>query len=144
VLSNPTVAMAIDSSDEAVPLLTLTGTVGVGKTWLALTIATEVVPHFADGVEWVDSLRMSSCACTLIRRCSCSTCAARVSYCTGDLTRATALYAENLVRAQHVGYIMIVASPLFGLAGIADRVFISPRPAGSHVANVPAKLVAAN
>jgi predicted ATPase/DNA-binding CsgD family transcriptional regulator len=40
-------------------------------------------------------------------------------YCTGDLVRAAALYAENLERAQRVGYTMIVASSLFGLAGIA-------------------------
>ena len=39
--------------DEAVPLLTLTGT-GGWKTRLALTIAAEVADDFAAGVIWVD------------------------------------------------------------------------------------------
>jgi predicted ATPase/DNA-binding CsgD family transcriptional regulator len=40
--------------DEAVPLLTLTGPGGVGKTRLAQTIVQEVAEHFADGVVWVE------------------------------------------------------------------------------------------
>jgi predicted ATPase/DNA-binding CsgD family transcriptional regulator len=40
--------------DEAVPLLTLTGPGGVGKTRLALAIASGVAGHFADGVVWLD------------------------------------------------------------------------------------------
>ena len=40
--------------DEAVPLLTLIGPGGVGKTRLALALAADVTAHFADGVGWVD------------------------------------------------------------------------------------------
>jgi non-specific serine/threonine protein kinase len=40
--------------DEAVPLLTLTGPGGVGKTQLALAIGHEVAPHVRDGVSFVD------------------------------------------------------------------------------------------
>src|SRR5215218_10272073 len=40
--------------DEAVPLLTLTGPGGVGKTRLALVIAQDVAGAFADGVAFID------------------------------------------------------------------------------------------
>lgn len=40
--------------DDAVPLLTLTGPGGVGKTRVALAIIQDVAKQFADGVVWVD------------------------------------------------------------------------------------------
>jgi hypothetical protein len=40
--------------DDAVPLVTLIGPGGVGKTRLALAAADDVVPSFADGVNFVD------------------------------------------------------------------------------------------
>ncbi len=40
--------------DDAVPLLTLTGPGGVGKTRLALAVAGDMAGHFTDGIVWVD------------------------------------------------------------------------------------------
>ena len=40
--------------EEAIPLLTISGPGGVGKTRLALEIANQVGGEFADGVAWLD------------------------------------------------------------------------------------------
>ena len=45
--------------DDAVPLLSLTGPGGVGKTRVALAIAEDIRDAFVDGAVWVDLAPLS-------------------------------------------------------------------------------------
>src|SRR5688500_14582666 len=51
--------------DEAVALLTLTGSGGSGKTRLALAIAHDVAASFVDGAAWVDLSRLTDAGLVL-------------------------------------------------------------------------------
>ncbi|GIF50404.1 putative ATPase [Asanoa ferruginea] len=54
------VALAAMLTDAAVPLVTLIGSGGIGKTRLAMAAAQEVVDRFPDGVRFVDLSRVVS------------------------------------------------------------------------------------
>jgi non-specific serine/threonine protein kinase len=74
--------------DEALPLLTLTGPGGVGKTRLALAIASDVAEHFAHGVAWVDLAPLSDPALV----------ATRVAVALGITPKADVPVPDELVR----------------------------------------------
>jgi non-specific serine/threonine protein kinase len=100
-------------SVEAVPLLTLTGPGGVGKTRLALAIARDAASHFADGVVWVDLAPMADPGLV----------SAAVAAALGIIATSHESPAADIVRALRVRQTLLLLDNCeHVLAGTADLV----------------------
>ena len=142
--------------DEAVPLLTLTGPGGVGKTRLALALAEEVAGAFADGVVWVDLAPLADPALV----------PAAVAAAVGLSPEPGQPIADELARALRPRKALLLvdncehllaAADAFGLTPrerevlrlvargrsnreIGEALFVSPRTVEWHVGNILRKL----
>lgn len=113
--------------DDAVPLLTLTGPGGVGKTQLALQIAHDVADHFADGAVWVDLAPLSDPALV----------AAAVTTALAVTPTPHSALGDDLARALHARQILLLLDNCeHVLTAVADLV-------GSLLARCPAVQVLA-
>ena len=112
--------------EEAVPLLTLTGPGGVGKTRLVLAIATDVAGAFADGVVWADLAPLADPALV----------PAAVAAALGVMPTPDGVLGDDLVRVLHTRQTLLLDNCGHVLAGAADLV-------GSLLARCPALQVLA-
>src|SRR5690349_19873405 len=84
--------------DDAVPLLTLTGPGGVGKTRLALAVAEDVTASFAGGVVWIDLAPLTDAALV----------PASVAAALGVRPSSAGSLVDDLVRALRVRQILLL------------------------------------
>jgi non-specific serine/threonine protein kinase len=96
-----------------VPLLTLTGAGGIGKTHLALAIAANLAGHFADGIVWVDLAPLADA--TLVP--------AAVAAALDIIPTSHELPVDDLVRTVHARQMLLLLDNCEHLlAGTADLV----------------------
>jgi predicted ATPase/transcriptional regulator with XRE-family HTH domain len=109
-------------SELAVDLLLL------GDTALAQKQFDRAATRYAEAFE------VAQTVATVYTAIDAQTGLAAANYCSGNTARAASLYMDSLDRSQNVGIMLLVASALLGLAGIAAE---SDRPEeGAHLLGV--------